>query len=241
MRSFEEPVVQEEPTPAVEEAVQEEVEEVAEEEDEDNEDDEKEPKKELTDEEKIAELDKLSKAHPFGLLANLAKLSNKHRAVFQIAKNEVEKDAKDVEPSMSLVARFGEVKISVPNVPGENFKFSRKIGADLLLSELYGDKHEIDLETENIKELNGSNLEVTTDADWYKEKKAEYATSCSERVDRIIKRIQKNDRFDEEAKAKKIEKFETWRNPTEELLGLVFGKCKEMSDIPQVLCWIYRK
>merc|ERR1712088_301076 len=76
-----EPVV--EKTPAVEESA---VEVVEEEED-------AEPKKELTDEEKIAELDKLSKAHPFGLLANLAKLSNKHRAVFAIAKNEKPKGA----------------------------------------------------------------------------------------------------------------------------------------------------
>jgi len=118
----------------------------------DAEEEEAEPKKELTDEEKIAELDKLSKAHPFGLLANLAKLSNKHRAVFAIAKNEKPEGADDsFEPSMSLTARFGEIKIVVPKVAGENFKFAKKVGADLLLKEMYGETHELDAESEAVK------------------------------------------------------------------------------------------
>lgn len=198
-----EPVAQPVPEPVVEEP---------EVNDDEEEDPEETPEKELTDEEKIAELDKLSKAHPFGLLANLAKLSNKHRAVFQIKKNEGETDE-----SMHLVARFGEIKITVAKVPGENFKFAKKIGSDMILGEIYGDKHELDLETEQVKEAN-PDIEIAQDAEWYKEKKAEYATSCSERVDRIIKRIQKNDKYDEEAKKQKIEKFETWRICKEDVL-----------------------
>merc|ERR1712088_678030 len=208
-----EPVVEE--TPAVEESAVEVVEEV---EDAEPEEEEAEPKKELTDEEKIAELDKLSKAHPFGLLANLAKLSNKHRAVFAIAKNEKPEGADDsFEPSMSLTARFGEIKITVPKVAGDNFKFAKKVGADLLLKEMYGETHELDAETEGVKEAN-PDMETAQDPEWYKEKKAEYATSCSERVDRIIKRIGKNDKYDDEQKADKIKKFESWRNCNEDLL-----------------------
>jgi len=84
-----EPVTEEPVTEAVEDTNDDEVDDV---ENNDAIDEAKVKKEPLTLEEKIALLDKLSKAHPFGLLMNLAKLSNHAKPNFKIEKNKKPED-----------------------------------------------------------------------------------------------------------------------------------------------------
>lgn len=187
-------------------------------EDGDEEEDEAEPKKPLTAEEKVAQLDRLSKAHPFGLLANLCKLTNKYKPYFNIKKNEAAEgeDKEKFEKSMTVIARFGELKITIPAVAGDNFKFAKKVSADLILHQLYGDDHEMDAETAAIME--SGTVEIGSDPEWYAEKKAIYEKFCNNKVDRIVTRVNANDKYDEEEKKTKIAKFESWRTCTETVL-----------------------
>jgi len=200
------------------------VDEINEEEEEEEDED---PKKELTIEEKIEQLDQLSKAHPFGLISNLCKLSNHYKSYYEIEKKtEGEGDKK--EKYMQVIARYGATKITIPKIPGDNFRFAKKIGADLLLHHLYADDHEIDDKTKELKE--STEITTETDEEWYKEKKEVHEKYCNARVDKIVKKIRDNDRYSDEDKKTKIEKFETWRKCAENLLE--YDEVYKMFDNP---------
>ena len=175
-----------------------------------NEEDEEaeDPNKPLTIEDKIERLDQLSKAHPFALIANLAKLSNHYKSYYEITK-KTEGEGDKAEKYMEVVARYGSIKINVGKLAGENFRYAKKIGADLLLHHLYPEDHEIDDQTKEIVEKNQPTTE--TDEEWYKEKKEAYEKSASDRVDRILKKVRDNDRYSDEQKKEKTERFEKWR------------------------------
>lgn len=185
--------------------------------------DEAKAKKEpLTLEEKIALLDKLSKAHPFGLLMNLAKLSNHARPNFKIEVNKKpENFPKDqtFEKSMTLVVKYGDNKITVPKVPGNNFRFAKKVGADLILKKLYGDDHEVEPETASIMENADANIEYGEDKEWAKEAQDKFNTWSNNRVDKIVARINANDRYNDDVKKVKIEHFEKWRGAFDGLMA----------------------
>merc|ERR1712157_284954 len=134
---------------------------------------------------------------------------------YEITK-KTEGEGDKAEKYMEVVARYGSIKINVGKLAGENFRYAKKIGADLLLHHLYPEDHEIDDQTKEILEKNQPTTE--TDEEWYKEKKAVYEKSASDRVDRILKKVRDNDRYSDEQKKEKTERFEKWRVFDQDLL-----------------------
>ena len=102
--------------------------------DQDDDNESPEAKETKTIEEKIQDLDKLSKAHPVGLLMSLCKQQNKLRPSYAVTKAE---KVEGQEPTQTCIARYGELMITIPGIPSDNIKFAKKVAADLILSELY--------------------------------------------------------------------------------------------------------
>ena len=214
----EEPVV-EEPVQETEEVdlnetenIEEAIDEVNADEEEDDDNDKKASKKELTIEEKIEQLDQLSKAHPFGLLMSMCKLQNKLRPAFAVknaTKDEAEGDAIKSPKELSCVARYGDIKITIPKIDSSNLKFAKKVGADLLLSEMYGDDHEMEEDSQKIKNEGG--IEVTKDEEWYSERKEKLENMMGSKVDRMAAKINENKNYDDDEKARRLERIEKFR------------------------------
>ena len=103
---------------------------------------------------------------------------------------------------MNLVARYCELKVTVPRIPGRSEKFARRVGADLILSRLYGEAHTMDHETEVIqKEFTGITYEV--DREWYEEKEKEAQKVRDKKVDRMVNRLDMNEKLPAEEKEKR--------------------------------------
>lgn len=195
--------------------------------DEENDGEDEEPNKEkkkkepLTLEEKIAELDKLSKAHPVGLLRNLAKLQNHYKPFFTTTQNKKPEDHPEgeaFEQTMALIARYGNLKVDIKKINGNNFKFARKVGSDIILKHLYGEDHETEKETQDVMNADG-NVEYSTDEEWWTEAKEKHEKYTTARIDKIVARINSSEKMDEEKKKERIERVEKWRIMNEELLS----------------------
>lgn len=213
-------------------------------------------RKEMKIDEKLEALDGLSKASPSGLLAQLALLSNKAKPEYV---TKIEKDPETSKFSINLTARYCDLKVTVPKIPGKSEKFARRVGADLILEEIYnkdcdthseqtkedGDNssgliHELDPHTEQIKE-DCPGIEISRDHGWYVEKEKEAQKLRDKKVDRMLNRLQVNDKLSEEERAKRTAKFEAWRNPIQH--NLDYDDVYRKFDHPyfRVLCNVIRR
>lgn len=152
---------------------------------------------------KFAILDGFSKANPVLLLRQLALLSNRAKPEFTA---KITKDESTGKFSTSLVAHYHNIKITIPQIPTRSERFAMKIGSDLILSEIYGDEHISDIETLEIKELNGTGLVIEKDEEYAVEKEKEQQKVRDKKADRMVNRIQVSENTSDEVKAEKIAK-----------------------------------
>lgn len=174
-----------------------------------------------TIDEKIAILDSLSKAHPPSLLHNLANLSNivRPRVYSKVVKTLDPENKEDkAENHMSATITYKDVKMSISKIPGSNLKFASKVAYDLMLAELYGEGHELYEETEAVKELEGQEISVEADPEGYATRQGKYEKLKEKKINKMIKKIENDDKLDDETKAGKIERYQSFKKAKDELL-----------------------
>lgn len=192
----------------------------------------------MSEDEKRAVLDGLSKANPTFLLRQLALLSNRAYPEF-VAK--IEKDPATKKFTTSLTARYNDTKITIPKIPTRSERHAIKIGSDLILHQLYGELHLLEPETLDIKELNQEALTITKDVEYFTEKEKEQQKIRDKKADRMVNRINLNEKIGVEEKQVKIARFEAWRKPLENQLD--YDEIYKKFDHPyfRILCNIIRR
>lgn len=182
------------------------------------------------DEYTIEDLDKLAKAHPYGLLVNISRVCNDVAPKFDVVEvssqekeNEIagvdKKEEMDTEekfePYMVFTGNFRNIELHLPKVAGDNQKFAVKVGCDLILQKLYGTDHDLDDHTTAV--LESTTPEWSENEEWYTSAKETFDEKVAKNVEKIIGRIEKSKRWTDEEKEKRYERFNAWKVRREDL------------------------
>jgi hypothetical protein len=135
---------------------------------------------------------------------------------------------------LECTIRYGKMKITIPKIPSNNRRFANKIASDLILAELYKDQHEIDVETEEIKEINMIDgvdmIKIEEDEEWYQRKKLINDKLMTQNWKKIEANITNSPHLSEETKKSKLETCDKRYNQCYEILD--YDKIYKNFDCP---------